>query len=340
MRAAVYSNGDNEFVIQDVAVPTPGPSEVLLQIAAAGVCHSDTFILSDDIPDSRTYVAGHENVGYAILLGSDVVGIDIGKLYAIWAIVPHGPNPLPGLPEFTDSIGLGLNGGFAEYITVDASNLVPVPDGLAPEIAACAADSLITVYNAMHNLAQLRPGTTKRVLVYGVGGLGHQAVQLAGAYGATPAARALALRLGATQAFHPSELEARFAAQPVGAAGRFGVDVVFDFVSCAQSFALAQEAVKNVGISSVGPPGVIVIVGVSGETFTFSPATLLLFRTHVLTSLYGSKSDLAASLELLKKGTITPVVTTEQLENTDKVIEELRASKVVGRKVIVPMRNN
>ena len=66
MRAAVRMNGDNEFVIKDVPKPTPGPNQVLLKIEAAGVCHSDTFLLSDDIPDDRAYIGGHENVGVVI----------------------------------------------------------------------------------------------------------------------------------------------------------------------------------------------------------------------------------------------------------------------------------
>ena len=87
----------------------------------------------------------------------------------------------------------------------------------------------------------MRPGTKKRVLIYGVGGLGHQAVQLVKHYGATvfacdykPSARDLAVSLGAEQAFHPAELETLFATTEVGSPDRFGVDVVIDLVSTAQ----------------------------------------------------------------------------------------------------------
>ena len=66
MRAAVRINGQNEFIIQKVPIPVPGPKQVLLKVAAAGVCHSDTFILSDFIPDPRKYITGHENVGRAV----------------------------------------------------------------------------------------------------------------------------------------------------------------------------------------------------------------------------------------------------------------------------------
>ena len=110
--------------------------------------------------------------------------IALGKLYAVYDPVPHAKHVLPGFPPFSDSIGIGENGGFAEYLVVDARELVLVvsagprspcrasvpspltrvppcfplqPDGLAPEVAALSTDSLITVYNALHNVAQVRP---------------------------------------------------------------------------------------------------------------------------------------------------------------------------------------
>ena len=173
----------------------------------------------------------------------------------MWASVPCA-KAIAGFPPFSDSIGLGENGGYAEYLVVAASDLVPVPHGLAPEIAAMSADSLLTVYNALHNVAevstvltthnaltkktqcQLRLGTTKRVLIYGVGGLGHQAVQLAKSYGATvyacdfkPEARALALSLGAERVFDHAELTAATADT---AEDPFTVDIAIDFVVDAQ----------------------------------------------------------------------------------------------------------
>ena len=110
-------------------------------------------------------------------LGAEVQGITVGELYAIWDVVPCAlAHPSTALSPAFQSIGLGKNGGFAEYIVVNQAELVPVvsmryfmnweqlgestslqPQGLAPEVACLAADSLITVYNAVHNVAQVRP---------------------------------------------------------------------------------------------------------------------------------------------------------------------------------------
>ncbi|KAI0649383.1 GroES-like protein [Trametes meyenii] len=338
MKAAVFHPGNNELVIQDVPIPTPGPKEVLLKIAAAGVCHSDTFVLSSILPDNRSYIFGHENVGYAVKLGLEVEGITEGKLYAIYDVVPC--IAMTNLPPALNSVGLGRNGGFAEYIVVAAQELLPVPEGLAPEVAAVASDALLTVYNAVHNLAQLGPGTTKRVLIYGIGGLGHLAVQLAKSYGATvfacdykPAARELALELGAERALDLGELTAETMA------GTFTVDVVIDFVSNEQSFTLGKAAVQGDVFNLPGPPGTVVLVGFTADQLPMSSIDLILWRTNVLSVLYGTIEDMKTCLDLLAQGVVKPVVSVEPLANVNKVLDGLKASTVTGRKVIVPSLN-
>ncbi len=160
MRAAVYVPGNNELVLQHVPIPTPGPQQVLLKIAASGVCHSDTFVLSGALPDPRTYILGHENVGYAVQyvlplpifvrrcealtirtraiarrLGSEVQGITVGELYAIWDVIPCAlAHPSTTLSPAFNTIGLGKNGGFAEYIVVNQAELLPVVRSAWPRL--------------------------------------------------------------------------------------------------------------------------------------------------------------------------------------------------------------
>ncbi|KAI0749435.1 N-benzyl-3-pyrrolidinol dehydrogenase [Daedaleopsis nitida] len=344
MRAAVYVPGHNELVLQDVPIPTPGPQQVLVKAAAAGVCHSDTFILSASLPDPRSYILGHENVGYAVQVGSDVQGITIGQLYAIWDVVPCSlAHPSTSLSPAFESVGLGTNGGFAEYVVVNQTELVPVPHGLAPEVACLAADSLITVYNAVHNAAQvnLSQGTNKRVLIFGIGGLGHQAVQLAKSYGATvyacdvkPAARELALALGADRAFDLVQLTA--ALEPAAEGRPLAVDVVLDFVSNQETFTLGKAAVRLdiTNFSTLG--GLVVLVGFATDQLPMSSLGLIEWRTNVLPVLYGTLDDLRASLDLLAKGVVKPVVATEPLDNVNTILNGLKAGIIAGRKVVIP----
>ncbi|KAI0749440.1 N-benzyl-3-pyrrolidinol dehydrogenase [Daedaleopsis nitida] len=338
MRGAFYEPGNNKVVLKDTPIPTPTAKQVLLKVAAAGVCHSDVFFLSDAVPDPRTYILGHENVGYAVQLGSEVTGIVEGHLYAVWTAVPC-PRAIAGFPPLSDSIGIGENGGYAEYLVVNASELVPVPRGLAPEIAACAADSLITSYNALHNVAGLGPGTTKSVLIYGVGGLGHQAVQLAKSYGAKvyvcdfkPEARELALSLGAEQAFDNAGLTAAVN----DADNPFTVDVAVDFVADTQSFQLNIDAVKRTGSDLSSPGGLVVLVGISGEQLSILPADFVSWHVNIKSSLYGTIDDLKACLDILAHGTVKPIVSTVTLENVNVALDALKANEVTGRMIITP----
>ncbi|KAI9001481.1 GroES-like protein [Trametes punicea] len=339
MRAAIYRPGRYNFVVEnDIPVPEPHQGQVLLKIAACGVCHSDVLLLTSALIDDRTYIAGHEVVGYPVKLGSGVEDIEVGRLYAVHTIVPCAKGSVT-TPPIVQSLGLGLNGGYAEYLVVERRQLVPVPEGIPPAVAACAGDSLVTVFNAVHNLAGLRPGTKKRVLIYGVGGLGHQAVQLAKSYGATVfavdyrrVARELAVKLGAQQAFSLEEITAA-----TSAAEPFTVDVVIDFVANEQSFTLAKAATKGNADNFNSPPSKIVLVGVSTESLPLASADLIEFNIEVLGTCYGSVDDMKSALKLLAdQGTIKPVVHTAPLEAVDQAIDDLRASAIVGRRIIVP----
>ncbi|KAL1949901.1 hypothetical protein VTO73DRAFT_8782 [Trametes versicolor] len=334
MRAAVYRPGNLNLVLEtDFPVPQPAAGQVLLKVAACGTCHSDIFTLSNTLIENRTFIMGHETAGTAVKLGDNVTGITLGSLYAVHAILPCAT----GLPPILNSDGIGMNGGYAEYVVVDQRQLVPVPDGLAPEIAALASDSLITAFNAVHNVAGLRPGTTQRVLIYGIGGLGHQALQLAKSYGATvfavdykQEARDLALQLGADRALTLADIASETAA------GTLSVDIVVDFVANEQSFGFGKAVLKGDALNFTAPPGKLVLVGVSTDNLPLNSAEVLVSNTLILAALYGSLDDLRASLDLLSQGVVKPVVNTVPLEDVVQVFNDLRAGAVTGRTVLVP----
>ncbi|KAI0333247.1 GroES-like protein [Cubamyces sp. BRFM 1775] len=359
MRAAVYHPGNlNPVTEHHFPVPQPGHGQVLLKVAACGACHSDVLLLTEALIDERTYILGHEISGYPVKFGDGVVGIEEGQLYVVHVIVPCTKST-SGLPPLEESDGIGRDGGYAEYIVVDQRQLIPVPEGLAPELVALAGDSLITTFNAVHKVAELRPGTKKRVLIYGVGGLGHQALQIVKSYGATVfavdykrAARELAVELGAERVLSLSEITSETAA------GTFTVDIVIDFVANEQSFALAKAATKDNAANFSAPASKIVLVSVMDILFLCKPyppstnalmqvgasvdnlplnsAEIIEFNMQVLPACYGSIDDLRSSLQLLADGIVKPVVHTAPLERIDEAINALRASAVLGRRVIVP----
>ncbi|CDO75112.1 hypothetical protein BN946_scf185010.g37 [Trametes cinnabarina] len=338
MRAAVYRPGHFNLAIENnFPVPEPGPGQVLLKVAACGVCHSDVLWLTNAMIDDRTYIFGHEVVGYPAKIGPDVKGIREGRLYSVHAITPCVQGTV-ALPLIEQAVGLGRNGGYAEYVLVEAPQLIPVPDGISPEVASVAADALTTAFNAVHNIAGIRPGTNKRVLIYGVGGLGHLALQIAKSYGATVfavdyrrVARELAVKLGAERAFSLSEITSE-----TSKAVPFTVDVVIDFVVNEQSFTLDKAMTRANADSFTTSPSKIVLTGASAENLPLNSSELITYKTHVLSTCYGSVDDMKSALQLLASGAVKPVVHTVPLEAVDQAINDLRASAIVGRRVVVP----
>ncbi|KAI3612661.1 alcohol dehydrogenase [Moniliophthora roreri] len=354
MFAALYEPGHQNLVIErHHPVPKPGKGEVLIKVAASGVCHSDVTLLTGLTLDVRKYILGHEIAGVPVELGEgvDPKAVKKGKLYTIYALNPCVKS-LNGTPAALNSIGLGLDGGYAPYVVVKQNQLLEVPAGVPVEVAAIAADAGLTAYNAVHNTAGIKRGTNFRVLLFGIGGLGHLAVQYAKYFGATvyvcdnkPEARDLAIELGAIRAFDLIELDQN-------TKNGFTVDITIDFVANSQTFNLSLAALAG-NAQSFPSMAKAVIVGASSDTLAVSEFNLLgssiqgalhslgiiSASAHVrlvLPSLYGSHEDGEAVLELFASGAIRPVVAKDSLENVRKVIDELRSSSYIGRKVVIP----
>ncbi|KAJ7440230.1 N-benzyl-3-pyrrolidinol dehydrogenase [Mycena latifolia] len=338
MLAAVYEPGNERLVLdRNYPIRDLKDDEILLKVAAAGVCHTDVLLLSGVALDPTKYILGHEACGIPVKMGAKVDNHDvqIGKLYSILSLDSciHGLN---GGPALSNSLGLGRDGGFAEYIITTADTLVPVPNDVPPEVAAIASDAGITAYRAVEDAAKVKTGD--KVLIFGVGGLGHLAVQYAKYFGATvyacdfkPAARKLALELGATEAFDLIELTNRTAAG-------FKVDTTIDFIASNQSeesLNLAMAALRGNDVNFPSRPK-CVMVGLSAENLVFSTLDILTTGVQILGSTYGDRSDLVTVLDLFAKGTVRAHVHAEPLAHINKVIDELRASQITGRKVVIP----
>ncbi|KAF5350811.1 hypothetical protein D9758_010404 [Tetrapyrgos nigripes] len=336
--AALYRPGDVHLsIVHDYPVPKPGRGEVILKVLACGVCHTDTFLLSGATFDPRTYVLGHEVCGEVVAYGQGVDRdkIRMNQLY-MSLIGDHNDHGVNGGPAIFNALGTGLDGGYEEYVKVREDLLVPVPPGVPPEVAAIAADAGITAYDAVANRAGLGPGTNAKVLMFGIGGVGHLGLQYAKHFGATvyacdikPEARKLALELGATEAFSLLDLNNKITKES------FRVDVVIDFVGINQTFQLGFNALKPNEVNFPSNP-ISVIVGVSPENFTLNSADLLATGAKILSTQYGSREDAVKALELFANGSVRAIVATEPLTNVNKIIDELRAFDVRGRKVVIP----
>lgn len=187
MRAVRFTGVGKPAQIESVVKPSPGPGQVLIKIGGAGVCHSDLHVMEEDLGFTPPFTLGHENAGWVSEVGEGVTGFKEGDAVAVYG--PWGCGychscqlSMENYRENWASIGtfgggLGSDGGMAEYMLVPAVRLlVPLGD-LSPAKAAPLSDAALTPYHAIKRaLPQINAEST--VVVMGVGGLGHMAIQL------------------------------------------------------------------------------------------------------------------------------------------------------------------
>jgi propanol-preferring alcohol dehydrogenase len=348
MRALRLTEWKSEPVLEERPVPEPGPGEVLVQVGAAGACHSDLHLMHEfepgTVPWSPPFTLGHENAGWVHTLGQGVTGVAVGQAVAVvgawgcgtcehcmdgWETYCERPDlaPVPG-----GGGGLGLDGGMAEFLLVPAArHLVPIPDGLDVVDAAPLTDAALTPYHAVRrSLGKLRPGST--AVVIGVGGLGHLGVQVLKAITAArviavdsrDSARVSAMEHGADLALDPGPETVTRIREATG--GR-GADVVIDFVGSDDTLATAAACVRQMGD--------VTIVGIGGGTLPVSFFALP-YEASVQTTYWGNRRELVAVLDLASRGLLRADTTIYPLEEAVRAYDDLAHGRVTGRAVVVP----
>jgi propanol-preferring alcohol dehydrogenase len=214
MQAAVLHEFGPTLSVEEVPRPVPGPDDVLIEVEVCGVCHSDLHVAEGDQPALKgatkaNLIPGHEVVGRVVQRGANVTHLALGDRVGVaWNFSTCGiceacREGMENLCRKAVITGVMVDGGYADYMVARASHALPIPENLSSDEAAPLFCAGLTVYRALK-----RSGVTARqkVAIFGVGGLGHLAVQIARAWGAEvialdldPAKLALAKELGATQ---------------------------------------------------------------------------------------------------------------------------------------------
>ena len=340
MRAyRVIAAGQAELV--EAVRPRPGPGEVLLRVAAAGVCHSDVFIRQAP-PALRMHLPvtlGHEVIGVVEELGAQVTRWRAGQQVA--AYVLEGCGACGPCRRGQDNLchtgyrgfGTHFDGGMADYVVLPAGAVADA-DGLDPVAAAPLTDAGLTALHTVNGLV-VRDGTPARMLVIGIGGLGHLALQIAVhrwpaeiiAVDRDPKRLSLARSLGANQGVIADGSEA---AAVLDLAGGREVDAVLDFVGTDATLRLAA-AVTNRGAQ-------IVVAGLGGGTLPFEavPVSTLFPEISLRRVSAGSRAELAEVIDLGRTGVVRAETVTYPLEQASSAIDEVEAGTVIGRAVIIP----
>lgn len=345
MRAVVFTDFGTFPSLQEVERPVPGPGEVLLKVAGAGACHSDVAVyrvFGADNPAGLKpgFVLGHENAGWIEELGPGVSGLEPGSAHLVYGPVgcQHCRPCSTGQDTHCENaatnpylaIGLGRNGGMAEYVTVPARNLVALGDA-DPVAAAPLADAGLTPYHAIKLALPHLAGGGRSALVIGLGGLGQIAVQILTALtGATviatdvkPDAMARAAANGAVTV--PGGPDQVAAIRDL--TGGRGVDAAFDFVGNSATIAVAQGC--------IGVGGRITVVGIDNGaaqwSFFTNPYEATLTNTY-----WGTIADLYDVVALYRAGQIRPEVERFALDDALEAYRRLEAGELAGRAVVAP----
>src|SRR5881396_1714369 len=252
----------------DIPIPQIGPSDVLVRVAAAGICHSDVHYQAgiskiDDLP----LTLGHEIAGRVEEIGSDVTHVSAGDRVCVHYLIHCGSCEfcLRGLEQFCRSgqmIGKDRDGGYAEFIKVPAKNAFRLPDEIAFETGAIMMCSSATAFHAL-NKARFKAGES--IAIFGFGGLGFSALQLARAFdcGNVHVVEINAAKLASAASLGAIAIDAR-SADPVeqikeATAGR-GVDVALELIGSAKTMRQA--------VLCLGPLGRAALVGLTTESMS------------------------------------------------------------------------
>ncbi|MGA7294624.1 MAG: zinc-dependent alcohol dehydrogenase [Terriglobales bacterium] len=333
MKAAVLHEFTTSLSLEDVPRPDTAADEVLIEVEVCGVCHSDLHVADGDWVQLRSIVKkpvilGHEIVGRVVERGSAVTDIHIGERVGVpwvqWTcgqcdFCREGNENLCARQRIT---GVMVDGGYAEYAKAPASHVVRIPDALASEQAAPLLCAGVTVHRALKQ-ARIRAG--QRLAVFGVGGLGHIAIQIGRAVGAEVTAvdisdekLALAQSLGAVRMLNANATDV---AKELRRSGGVHVALVTS----------ASKSAYDTAFYGVRPTGTLLVVGLPAKDISFPPVLMAAGEIQIKASAVGTRKDLAEVLAMGAAGTVHCQVATRPLTEVQEVLGQLSRGEVSGR---------
>jgi propanol-preferring alcohol dehydrogenase len=336
MKAAVLHAFKSPLVLEEVSRPQPAADQVLIAVEVCGVCHSDLHVADGDWTQfagivKKPLILGHEIVGRVVECGSEVQSVQIGERVGVpwiqWTcgqceFCREGNENLCVRQRIT---GVMVDGGYAEFATAPASHVVKIPDGLSSEQAAPLLCAGVTVYRA---LKQARIQAGQRLAVFGVGGLGHLAVQIGRAAGAEVTAidvadekLELAKSLGALRTLNATQSDVVKEIRKLG-----GMHVVM--------VTSAAKSAYDTAFYCVRPTGTLLVVGLPAQEISFPPILMAAGEIQIKASAVGTRDDLREVLAMGAAGTLHCQVATRSLADVGEVFGQLRRGEIAGRVVL------
>jgi len=335
MKAAVVHEFGKPLVVEEVPIPEVGPGQALMKVISTGVCHTDLHAIEGDWPvkPNPPFIPGHEGVGFITAVGAGVKTVKEGDrvgvpwLYSACGACEYCLSGWETLCKQQQNAGYSVNGSFAEYVLVDPNYVGHLPSNVDFTPVAPILCAGVTVYKGLKE-TEARPG--QWVVISGIGGLGHLAVQYAKAMGlhvvAVDIAQEkldLAKKLGAEVAVNGADADAAEQVMKATDGGAHGVVVT---AVSPKAFALAQNLLRRKGIMSLCglPPG----------DFPVSIFDIVLCRKTLRGSIVGTRIDMAECLSFAAEGKVKVTYKTAALEDVNSIFDQMRAGKIDGRIVM------
>src|SRR5208282_5973726 len=336
MKAAVLHEFKTPLTLEEVSRPEAGADEVLIEVEVCGVCHSDLHVADGDWTQlagivKKPLILGHEIVGRVVERGAAVTSIQVGDRVGVpwvqWTcgqceFCREGNENLCARQRIT---GVMVDGGYAEYAKAPASHVVKIPDTLSAEQAAPLLCAGVTVHRALKQ-AKIRAG--QRLAVFGVGGLGHIAIQIGRDAGAEVTAidvseekLALAKSLGAARTLNATTSKV---VKEVRAFG--GVHVALLTSAAKSAYDMASYCLR--------PTGTLLAVGLPAAEISFPPILMAAGEIQIKASAVGTREDLREVLAMGAAGTVHCQVSTRPLADAGEVLGQLSRGEISGRAVL------
>ena len=337
MKAAILHDFKKPLSIEEVGRPRPEPDEVLIQVEACGACHSDLHVADGDWIQlagivKRPLILGHEIAGHVVEKGSAVLDLQIGDRVGMpwiyWScgeceFCREGNENLCSRQKIT---GVTVDGGYAEFVKAPATHALKIPDGLSAVEAAPLFCAGVTVYRALKSAGIV---ARQRLAIFGIGGLGHLAVQIGRAFGAEVIAidiseekLELARSFGATSALAATSDAVKQLRR------RGGVHVAL--------VTSAARAAYDMAFSCLRPTGTLLVVGLPAENICFPPILMASGEVRIRASAVGTRQDLREVLAMAAAGKLRCQVVERPLAQANEVLDQLRKGQVPGRIVLTP----
>jgi alcohol dehydrogenase, propanol-preferring len=334
MKAMVVEKFGAPLKLMEMPEPTlRSPFDILVKIRASGVCHTDLHAANGEWPvkPSLPFIPGHEGVGEVVQCGDQVDAVMLGDRVGIpWlhSACGHCEFCITGWETLCGSqknTGYSVNGGYSELVVADSRYVGKIPDGLDYASISPHFCAGVTTYKAI-KISGAAPNKT--VLISGIGGLGHMALQYAVIAGARTIAvdisdekLALATELGADHILNPLSVNIVKAVRAIGL-----VDIVIATAASAKSFRDAFDVIK--------PGGKLVIVGLPPEELPIPVFDLVLKGISIHGSIVGTRRDLQEALDLAARKLVKCAYKTVHLEDINDVFAQMRAGEIQGRVVL------